>query len=59
MVPEALDDLTPEEHHRVYRMLRLKVLVRPDGTLEGSGTLGSGQELGTSESTRTYETRKP
>ena len=47
MTPEALDELTPEERHRVYRMLKLKVLIKPDGSLEASGellgkTLGAG-----------------
>jgi hypothetical protein len=28
MVPEALEALTSEERHRVYKMLRLKVIVR-------------------------------
>jgi septal ring factor EnvC (AmiA/AmiB activator) len=32
MVPEALDALTSEERHRVYKMLRLKVLLHADGS---------------------------
>ena len=31
MVPEALDDLTSEERHRVYKMMRLNVIVYADG----------------------------
>jgi hypothetical protein len=38
-MPEALDALEPEEHHRVYNMLRLRVVAFPDGTLEVSGAL--------------------
>jgi hypothetical protein len=37
MVPEALDSLTPEEHHYVYKMLRLRVALRPDAPPEVSG----------------------
>ncbi len=37
MVPDALDDLTPEERHRVYKMLRLNVLVYADGLVEIAG----------------------
>ncbi len=42
MAPEALDSLTPEERHLFYRMLGLKVIVRPDTTLEISGAFGKG-----------------
>jgi hypothetical protein len=44
MVPELLENLTPQERHRVYRMLRLEVLAYPDGSLEMTGLVG--QELG-------------
>jgi site-specific DNA recombinase len=40
MVPEALDDLAPEERHRVYKLLKLRVGLQPDGILEVSGVLG-------------------
>lgn len=33
IAPEALDALTPEERHQLYRMLRLEVIVRPDANL--------------------------
>lgn len=36
---EARDELAPEERHRVYRMLELKVSIKPDGSLEASGEL--------------------
>lgn len=39
MVPEALDDLTGEERHQIYRMLRLVVYIHPDGDLEAEGFL--------------------
>jgi hypothetical protein len=32
--PEALDYLTPKERHRLYKMLRLKVLMAKSGDLE-------------------------
>jgi uncharacterized membrane protein YccC len=40
--PEALNNLTPEERHQVYRMLRLRAAVRIGGTLEVSGMFGEG-----------------
>ena len=44
-VPEALENLLPEERHRVYRMLRLRVLAYLDFRLEVNGVLGSAQEV--------------
>src|SRR3712207_5505101 len=38
-VPEALENLEPEERHRVYEMLRLRVVAHIDGTLEARGIL--------------------
>jgi site-specific DNA recombinase len=40
MTPAALDALTPEERHQVYKMLRITVEVCADGSLEVSGVLG-------------------
>jgi hypothetical protein len=37
MVPEALDGLTSEERHRVYKMLRLRVVVLAAGPTEVTG----------------------
>jgi hypothetical protein len=37
--PEALSNLTPEERHQVYKMLRVRVVVHADYTLEVSGAL--------------------
>jgi site-specific DNA recombinase len=54
LAPEALDHLTPEERHHLYKMLRLKAFVYPEGTLEVDGELGG--DLGGC-STETIETR--
>jgi hypothetical protein len=35
--PEALEALTSEERHQLYKMLRLSVAIRPDGGAEISG----------------------
>ncbi len=43
--PEALDGLTPEERHQVYRMLRLRAAVRIGGTLEVGGMFGERSEF--------------
>jgi hypothetical protein len=40
MTPAALDALSPEERHHVYKMLRLTVEVFPDGSLNVTGVLG-------------------
>jgi len=37
--PEALEELTAEERHQVYQMLRLEVYIHPDGYLEICGVL--------------------
>ncbi len=37
MVREILEDLAPEERHRIYKLLRLGVRFRPDWPLEVSG----------------------
>ena len=37
IAPEALDYLTLEERHQLYKMLRLEVFVRPDAKLEVGG----------------------
>ena len=58
-VPEALDDLSSEERHKIYKMLRLEVLAYPDKSLEVSGAILAGAEenegrgLGALEPTRT------
>ncbi len=40
LVPEALDALSPEGRHHVYKLLRLDVLIYPDETAEVSGIFG-------------------
>jgi hypothetical protein len=58
-VPEALDALSPEERHKIYKMLRLEVLAYPDKSLEVSGAIlagaeeNEGGELGALEPSRT------
>jgi hypothetical protein len=44
LAPDALDSLTSEERHQVYKMLWLGVEVTADGTLDISGAFGN--ELG-------------
>jgi hypothetical protein len=44
-VPEELDRLAPDERHRVYRMLRLRVDVEGDGQLKISGALTGGEAV--------------
>ena len=45
MAPEALDSLTPEERHELYKMLRLKARALVDGTVEIGGALGGEQDF--------------
>jgi hypothetical protein len=47
LMPEALATMAPEDRHRIYKMLRLKVLVYPDGTGELRGMFGQGVSVGT------------
>ncbi len=42
MAPEALGSMSPEERHRLYCMLRLKVFVNLDRSLEVTGALAMG-----------------
>ena len=39
LVPETLENLDPEERHRVYKMLELEANIHQDGTLELVGVL--------------------
>ena len=55
MVPEALDDLTPKERRDVYKMMRLKVIVFSDGSVEVTGVFGGPLELGASRSMKTED----
>jgi hypothetical protein len=45
VAPEALDSLTPEERHRLYKLLRLQVSVRPGRALEISWAGGEGSSV--------------
>ncbi len=49
MAPEALGNLTPEERHQLYRMLRLRVMAHVDGTFELSGALVNTLDVGNVE----------
>ncbi len=42
LAPEALGSLTPEERRQLYKMLRVRVVVNLDETLEIGGTLADG-----------------
>ena len=53
LVPEALDALTSEERHRVYKMLRLKVLMHADGSAEITGVFGGPLDAGAAGSVKT------
>jgi site-specific DNA recombinase len=41
MTPDALDALASEERHHIYKLLKLKVLVSADGSLQISGALAN------------------
>jgi hypothetical protein len=42
---EALEELSPEERNKLYKMLKLRVVVGDDGTPEVSGVLCEDLEL--------------
>jgi hypothetical protein len=46
LAPKALDTLTPEERHRLYKMLRLAVFAHPDEPLEAAWEWELPGELG-------------
>ncbi len=51
MVSESLEDLAPEERHRIYKLLRLGVRYRPDWPLEITDVFARvAEEAGTSSS---------
>ena len=56
MVPGALETLSPQERHQVYRMLRLKVVAHPDDTMEVQGVFGD-RFLGTGNVLQTHESQ--
>jgi hypothetical protein len=44
MIEETLEDLAPEERHRIYKLLRLGVRFRPDWPLEITGIFAEVRE---------------
>ncbi len=44
MGSETLEDLAPEERHRIYKLLRLGVRFRPDWPLEITGVFARVEE---------------
>ncbi|HZA44614.1 MAG TPA: hypothetical protein VE568_04825, partial [Rubrobacter sp.] len=51
LIPQKLQDLEPEDRQRIYSMLRLKLVMDPDGSIEATGIIGAGQYLCESELT--------
>jgi hypothetical protein len=52
LVSETLEDIAPEERHRIYKLLRLGVRFRPDWPLEITGVfaeIGEEAEAGSSK----------
>ncbi len=42
LVPEALQELGPEERRQIYAMLRLRIAVDIDGNMQITGVIGAG-----------------
>jgi hypothetical protein len=51
IAPEALDALTPEERHQFHKVLRLRVIVGPDGATQISGAFDEARAMWPSETT--------
>jgi hypothetical protein len=49
MTPEALDGLAPEERHRIYTMMKLRVAALLDGGIEINGNIAPANEVDTLE----------
>jgi site-specific DNA recombinase len=58
LAPEALDSLAPEERHQLYRMLRLRIVARLDGTIELTGDLMGAAEVSNCETTQITGTKR-
>ena len=56
MMPDALDSLAPEDRARVYAMLRLKVEILAEGTMQARGILGDELNLLRRDGERLCET---
>ena len=52
MVLEISDNLTSEERHSIYKMLRLRIVVSADGPMEITGVFGGPLEACTARSVR-------
>ena len=51
LMPQKLRELELEERGRIHRMLRLRLVMDPDGGIEASGIIGVGNYLRESELT--------
>jgi hypothetical protein len=49
MTPEALDELAPEERHRIYKMMKLRASALLDGGVEVNGIIAPVDEVGVLE----------
>ena len=49
MTPEALDELAPEERHRIFKMMKLKATALLDGGVEVNGVVAPTNEVGALE----------
>ncbi len=45
LIPEALDDLQPEQRQQIYRMMRLHIVIDPAGDMVITGAIGQGENL--------------
>ena len=57
--PEALENLTPEGRHEVYKMLRVRVFAQVDGTLEVRGAFRAGFDVCEKSTTVAWFTHYP
>jgi hypothetical protein len=55
LMPQKLRELELEERGRIHRMLRLRLVMDPDGGIEASGIIGVGNYLRESELTSACE----
>jgi hypothetical protein len=55
LIPQKLWELEPEDRQRIYSMLRLRLVMGPDGSIEATGIIGAGKYLCESELTSTCE----
>jgi site-specific DNA recombinase len=59
MAPEALDSLTPEERHQLYRILSLRVTADADRNLTAEGVFGEGLSVQDETSTSFLDLLRP